>query len=322
MHAYKAFGMTIISEIKISELMIGEGKPDVKILLGPVSVMEDKSSFGYSNYYRLSKSEFTFDIKNVAKFCVKNGDCITVEIYKNADIETVKAYLMGTGMGVLLIQREITAIHGSSIDIDGYTVIFTGECGAGKSTLSSALRKKGYGILADDISVVTFRDEYIPEVQPAFAQQRLCRDTAEILGYDLSALSLASVGEDKFVVDTSDSFRTNAIPLKAIIEIRAEKTESVKLIKITGIDRIRYITRNIYCILLYNQLGLSSSYIQKYIDIAKNINTYSLIRPEGQFTIDEQVQLVVNAVSDQNKRDEYNYERSKDYGCQRSRSGI
>jgi len=290
--------MNMISEIKISELMIGEGKPDVEILLGPVSMKVDQDISEYPNY-QLSKSKFKFDVKNVAKYCVNNGNCITVEPHKNADMETIKAYLMGTGMGVLLIQREITALHGSSIDMNGHTVIFTGECGAGKSTLSSALRKKGYGILADDISVVTFSDEHIPVVQPAFPQQRLCRDTAERLGYDISTLSLACMGEDKLVVNTSDSFRTNALPLKAIIEIRAEKTESAKLIKITGIDRIRYIKRNIYCILLYEEIGLSLGYIQQYINLAKNVKVYSLIRPEGKFTIDEQVQLVVNAVSDQ-----------------------
>lgn len=292
--------MNIISELKISELMVGEGEPDVKIRLGPVSMIVDQAILEYPKYH-LSKSKFKFDLKNVAKYCVNNGNCITVEPYKNADMGTIKAYLMGTGMGVLLIQREMTAIHGSSIDMDGYTVIFTGECGAGKSTLSSALRKKGYGILADDLSVVTFSDEHIPVVQPAFPQQRLCRDTAERLGYDLSTLSLACIGEDKLVVNTGESFRTNALPLKAIIEIRAEKTESVKLIKITGIDRIRYIKRNIYCILLYEKIGLSLGYIQQYINLAKNVKVYSLIRPAGQFTIDEQIHLVVEAVSNQVK---------------------
>lgn len=302
MYSYKTFGMNIISEIEIAELMVGNGKPDVKIILGQVSIVDPQKLDGF-NYYEISKAEFKFDVKGVAKYWVRNGDCIIVEPDKNADVDTLRAYLMGTGMGVLLIQRGITAIHGSCIDIDGNAVILTGECGVGKSTLCSALRKKGYGFLADDISVVSFRDDGIPVVQPAFARQRLCIDAAEIFGYDLSTLSLVCARENKYVVNTGDDFRTNAIPLRAIIELKVGNNEAVKLKKVNGIDRIRYLKNNIYCVLLYAKIGLSLGCIQQYITIAQTISVYSLIRPEGRFTLEEQIRLVVNALSERTEKE-------------------
>ncbi|AET70492.1 serine kinase of the HPr protein, regulates carbohydrate metabolism [Desulfosporosinus orientis DSM 765] len=302
MYSYKAFGLTIISEIEIAELILGEGKPDVAIMLGPVSIVDHKKLDDF-NYYKISKSEFKLDVKGVAKYCVRKGDCIIVNPEKNSDQDTIKAYLMGIAMGVLLIQRGVTAIHGSSVDIDGISVIFTGECGVGKSTLCSAFRKKGYQYLADDISVVTFGEEGIPVVHPAFAQQRLCSDTAEMLGYDLSTLPLVCTGEDKYAVNTGDDFESNAIPLRAIVEIKVENKEKAMLKKVNGIDRIRCIKNNIYCILLYEKIGLSSGFIEQYINIAKNISVYRLIRPEGQFTVEEQIKLVVNAVSDRTEKE-------------------
>lgn len=302
MFSYKAFGLNIISEIEIAELILGEGKPDVTIMLGPVSIVDQKKLDDF-NYYEISESEFKLDVKGVAKYCVGKGECIIVNPEKNADEDTIKAYLMGIAMGVLLIQRGVTAIHGSCVDIDGIGVIFTGECGVGKSTLCSAFRKKGYQYLADDISVVTLVDEGIPVVHPAFSQQRLCSDTAEMLGYDLSTLPLVCRGEDKYAVNTGDNFASDPIPLRAIVEIKVENKEKVMLERVNGIDRIRSIKNNVYCILLYEKIGLRSEFIEQYMNIAKNISIYSLIRPEGQFTVEEQIKLVLNAVSDRTEQE-------------------
>ena len=43
----------------------------------------------------------------------------------------------------------MVAIHGGVIEIDNKAVIFTGDRGAGKSTLTTALREKGYKFICD-----------------------------------------------------------------------------------------------------------------------------------------------------------------------------
>jgi hypothetical protein len=297
---YKVYGLHIVSELEIPQWTAAEGAPQVTITLGPVFMEPDKLP-QYNSRISITKSkeEFKLNIGNVARYEVKNGDRITVEPYPNADMDILKVYLLGMSMSVLYIQRGMLAIHGSCIDIDGRAVILAGQSGAGKSTLSAALRGSGYGFLADDISVVTYTDSGIPMVHPAFAQQRLIGDTAARLGYDVSTLPLACLEGDKYVVDTGECFRTEPLPLQALIEIQSGGQERALISKITGVRKIEVIKEHIYCIPLFWEFGFNAEYIRQYIDVVKEIAVYSLIRPEGKFSVEEQMALVIEAVSGQ-----------------------
>jgi energy-coupling factor transporter ATP-binding protein EcfA2 len=301
-YQYKVYGLHIASELEIPQWIAaeGEGASQVSIRLGAVFT---KSDILPPHDYRLSivksKAEFRLDMKNIAKYEIKNGDSITVEPYPDADMEVLRGYLLGTCMSAVYIQRGLLAIHGSCIDIGGRAVILAGHSGAGKSTLSAALRGSGHGFLADDISVVTYTDSTMPMVHPAFAQQRLMRDAAVRLGYDVSSLPSAYLDKDKYLVDTQDCFRGEPLPLQALVEIQAEGQERVALSKITGVKKIEVIKKHIYCPELYWEAGFSPEYIRQYIDVVKDIAVYSLIRPEGEFSVEEQMALVIEAVSGQ-----------------------
>jgi hypothetical protein len=301
-YQYKVYGLHIASELEIPQWIAaeGEGAPQVNIRLGSVVTDEDTlPQYEYRISIAKSKAEFKLNIGNVARYEVENGDSITVKPYPNADLDILKVYLLGMSMSVLYIQRGMLAIHGSCIDIAGRAVILAGPSGAGKSTLSAALRGSGYGFLADDISVVTYTESGIPMVHPAFAQQRLMRDAAAQLGYDVSTLPLACREGDKYVVDTCNCFRAEPLPLQALIEIQTGGEERASLSKITGVKKIEVIRKHIYCMPLFWKFGFNAEYIRQYIDIVKEIAVYSLIRPEGKFSVEEQMALVIEAVSGQ-----------------------
>ncbi|MDR3271695.1 MAG: hypothetical protein LBT32_09370 [Peptococcaceae bacterium] len=295
MHQYKVCGIRIASEIEIPAWTIEqEGVPEVSIVLGAVDMP------GHSiNQYQISKSGFHFWSEDIGKFSVENGRRITVDPVPEADIESVRVYLTGGLMGVLFIQREIVAVHGACIALDGAGVIITGEKGAGKSTLSSALRRAGCGFLSDDVAVVTFQAENQPLVHPAFARQRLLKDAAELLGYDLNAVPMSCRADDKYIVDAKDVFQTVPIPLRAIIELRVGEREAVVCHKITGVDKIERMRDNIYSIRPYLtcRIGLNPSYVQQYINIVKIVPFYNLLRPPGQYSLAEQIQWVRKIVA-------------------------
>ena len=54
-----------------------------------------------------------------------------------------------------MLRKGYISLHGSTIDINGKTIIVLGKSGSGKSTISFFLNKKGYAIINDDISPVT-----------------------------------------------------------------------------------------------------------------------------------------------------------------------
>lgn len=304
MYRYKVYGIYIASELEMPQWIAAEGESQVSITLGDVilgkivargSVDDLDPEILQAYCYFPSRSEFICNIENVVKFQVKNGDSVVVELYPNADLNLARAYLAGKAMGILLMQRGMLAIHGACLDIGGWGVIISGESGAGKSTLSSALRERGYGFLADDVSVITWDDAQQPLVQPAFPRSRLLGDAAEQLGYDVSALPWDG---DKYAVP-ADGFRAEPIPWKAMVELQVGEQASVELRKITGTKKISLLQNNIYGLERYERLGVSPEYIWQYIEAVKDIAAFSLIRPEGKYSVEEQMALVIEALSGQ-----------------------
>ncbi|MEG1870963.1 MAG: hypothetical protein RR192_03075, partial [Peptostreptococcaceae bacterium] len=179
-YLYKVYGLYIRSEFKLQEL--NEVEEDENILK-PVSVcwgkvpsrFEETLQSGRAAWY--TKDEVCFHIEGLATFLILNGNHILIETVKEFELQAIKAYLLGSCMGFLLFQRGSIAIHGGAIMMEDGGVIFTGERGAGKSTLTSTLRKKGYKFITDDVAAIRINEEYL--IEPGYPQQKLCEDIIE-----------------------------------------------------------------------------------------------------------------------------------------------
>ncbi|VDN46151.1 conserved protein of unknown function [Petrocella atlantisensis] len=293
---YKVFGLNLYSDFEITELDTSDGEQDVRVLLGTVpkcinEVLEQ------SDQYQLSRTEFAFDIDSVAKYYIRKGREIIVEPYPEAEMDRVIVYLLGTAMGVLLIQRNRVAIHGSVVSVGQSAIIITGDCGAGKTSLSSAFRKNGYGFLADDIAAVSMNQNQQALVHPAFPQQRLCTDTALKMGYDLKTLKLASMEENKYIVKLEEQYIGEKMPLAAIVEIRIGDSKEVLLEELRGIEKIKYIEKNIYCGALYDTIGFTNDYYRALLLIVKNTSFYRVSRPKHGFTVEEQLKRIMSELT-------------------------
>ncbi len=293
---YKVFGLNLYSDFEITELDTSDGEQDVRVLLGTVpkyinEVLEQ------SDQYQLSRTEFAFDIEGIAKYYIREGHEIVVEPYPEVEIDRVIVYLLGTAMGVLLIQRNRVAIHGSAVSVGQSALIITGDCGAGKTSLSAAFRKNGYGFLADDIAAVSMNQNQQALVHPAFSQQRLCTDTALKMGYDLETLKLASMEENKYIVKLEEQYIGEKMPLSAIVEIRIGDSKEVLLEELRGIEKIKYIEKNIYCGALYDTIGFTNDYYQALLLIVKNTTFYRVSRPKHGFTVEEQLKRIMSELT-------------------------
>ncbi|MDF1617755.1 hypothetical protein [Petrocella sp. FN5] len=295
-YRYKAFGLNLYSEIKIPELNTSEGEEDVRIQLGRVP-RDIKDVLEESDQYQLSRRAFAFDIEGVAKYYITDGKEIVVELYSEADLERVTVYLLGTAMGVLLIQRNRIALHGSAVSVGQKALIITGDCGAGKTSLCSAFRKNGYGFLADDISAIAMDSDHQPFVHPAFPQQRLCTDTALEMGYNLQSLKLASMEENKYIVKLEEDFIEEKRALAVIVEIQIGHLDEVVLEELRGIKKVKQIEKNIYCGPLYENIGFTNDYYQALLLMAKHVDYYSVFRPQKGFTVDEQLRQIISKLS-------------------------
>jgi hypothetical protein len=189
-------------------------------------------------------------------------------------------------------------IHGSSVVINDQCIIFTGDCGAGKSTICAALRKAGFEFLADDISMISFNKDGHPVVQPAFPQLRLCDDAVQNIDYDKEKISSVCKHDNKSIFNNTGSFKNEAVPLGAIVELSPKQDcETVTINKVTGREKVSSFIRNIYCSGLIGKIDFNVELSKQSFNVIKRISYLKIERPVGKFTVNEQVKLVVESLS-------------------------
>ncbi len=127
------------------------------------------------------KTEFLLQIDQVARYHVRNGREIVVQLLGNSSPGDVSAFISGTVMGALMHQRRMLPIHASTVVYNEKCLVFAGISGSGKSTLAAAVIKAGGSLVADDISVIDFSGDK-PSVCPAFPMIRIWEDSLKHLG--------------------------------------------------------------------------------------------------------------------------------------------
>lgn len=296
LRCYRVYGLNIKSEIEIKEFIevdnLSNEDIDVNYLYGEMpdkfKMLRKSGETGYFNY-----DEVWFDIKGVASYYISNGNKVIIERYDNSNNEMINIFLMCSCLGFIMIQRNKLAIHGSAVVVNNKAIVLTGGRGAGKSTLSTALRLKGYKFLADDVAAITLGDKI--NIEYGFPYQKLCEDTAINLGYDVNEyISFISNTEEKYIVPAYDEFVYKAKELGAIFEIISDSYVSEVIIEeIKGNEKLNKIIKNIYrAEFLPYMGGITPSCLKKCIEISKQIKFYKIIRPKDKFTVDEQVKAL------------------------------
>ena len=295
MYNYSVFGISIRSEIRIPELLPGNGEPEIKVIFGRVPLRVGVTSTHKMNI-QINKREVLLNIKDVANYYIKDGSYIIMEPYENVNYNSLRAYLTGVVLGISLLQKGLFTFHGSSIAKDKRCIIFTGNRGAGKSTICAALCKEGYKFLADDISVINLNEKDNPIVKPAFPELRLASDTLKLLGYNYSTFTHRCLEDSKYVISDLGSFKNSDVPLHAIIELNPKSIDKSEIFEISGTEKLMSILNNIYCSALINSMGMNDILFQKALSIAKNTRYFRLSKPINSFTVMEQIKLVDKAV--------------------------
>ena len=292
---YKVYGLDVKSEIKIDEFVPTENSNYENAVSIKYSIMSEdiKESIKNNKKANFSKEEVWFYIDNVATYRVTNGNLIEFEPCENADPYLLRVFLMCSCLGFIMIQRDIVAIHGGTIVIDNKAIILTGNRGAGKSTLTTGLRLKGYPFISDDVAAIEIKDN-IPMVKHGFPYQKLCSSAMDKLGYDKeNYFSFMSDTEIKYLVNAHDDFIYEDTRLFALCELSVGDVEDVQIEEIKGSEKLNKLIANRYRVEFVQAMGgISPIAFKILLQIAKNIKFYKIIRPNGQFTVDKQIELL------------------------------
>ncbi len=291
---YYVYGLKIKSEIEIEEFVKIDNINDEDVVSISYGTMSDEIKQGIREGKRieLSDNKIWFHINNIATYCVSNGNKVEVELCDNVDMKLMKVYVMCSCLGFIMLQRKMVAIHGGVIEMDNKAVIFTGDRGAGKSTLTTALRRKGYKFISDDVAGIKI--DKVPYVMPGFPYQKLCESAMNKFGYDKEAFtSFMSDKEVKYVVPAIDEFVNEKRELVSIVKLTVGDVDEVTIEELRGSEKLNNIIENIYRGEYIKHLGkMDPIYFKQCVDIAKNIRFFKITRPANQFTVDTQIDLI------------------------------
>ncbi len=293
-YTYRAFGLIIESDIDCPELIPSSEIPNVIIAIGKVpNVLKNPLFSGVR--FQTNGQEFLLAVDKIAKYYVTNGNSIIIEPFTKADPASIRLFLLGSAIGALIHQRRLVPFHGSAIKINDKAIILSGLSGAGKSTLAAAFKQKGYKILADDISVISFTSNEIPYVNPGFPQMKLWSDSIQKLGEDPKNYSKIREELNKYRLPIDTGFCNESLPLQNIFIINSSNLGELKIEQIRGIEKFSMLKTHTYRFNFVTGKEMQSTHFKSFEKISKTIEIYRLTRPSGKFPFDELIDLILHA---------------------------
>jgi energy-coupling factor transporter ATP-binding protein EcfA2 len=294
---YKIFGLRIICDIELPELMVDTSRQVPEVIICKADLQEKWIELTKNNQiFFIDKNLIMFKVPGLAIFCIQDGNSINYFPLSEGKLDQIRLYILGTCMGALLNQRKMLALHGSALEIKGKAYAIVGDSGAGKSTLASALIKRGHPILTDDVIALKNNQYDHPFVVPAYPQQKLWENSLKEFKMDSVNLTPLFERNTKFAVPVREQFFNKPLPLAGVFELAKGKGEAINIAPINTLERLHVLFQHTYRNLFVKRLGLMEWHLQYTSSFAKDIQMYRLTRPTSRFTANELAALIEETV--------------------------
>ncbi len=280
LYHYEIYQLCVSSEIPIPELLLSEHhNADVSIRI--VEFTEDIPADAHQlGPYSWGKSqEFWLNVPDVASFYVFNGNQITVQPAAGIDLDSVRVFLLGTAMGVLMFQRQFLVLHGNAVQVGNACMVCVGKSGAGKSTLAAELNLRGYKLLADDVVPVNSAGE----AMPGFPRIKLWKDSADQLNIATDTLSRIRPEMEKFSLPAFSSMADAPLPVKWIYVLHNHNRDEFIFEEIRGMQRFPVLRDNTYRAQFMEGLGWQSRHLSLCAQLSSQVRVIRVTRPNTRF---------------------------------------
>jgi len=195
----------------------GPAEPDIVIRSGRVADFQSAPDYAGPTWQILGR-RFLLTLPGVLRMRVEDGREILVEAGLGVPEQEIVPFILSTGIGAILHQRGILALHAATVAMDGKAIALGGASGAGKSTLAAALCAAGASLVADDIAAIDLSGSEAPLLRSDGRQHRLWAEAVARLGLDARRGDPIRAHIRKFHIQpASQAGGSGAFPLGAIV---------------------------------------------------------------------------------------------------------
>ncbi|WP_445681337.1 HPr kinase/phosphorylase [Radicibacter daui] len=298
---YYAYGLHLDSDIRLPGFLPWPGPQDapadVEIRKGPVP--ETLAGTTYQGPFLQVAGAMTarYAMRGIAAYLIEDGNRITVSAEPEGTEQDVALFMSGTVFGVLCHQRGRFPLHAACVEIAGRAVAFAGDSGTGKSTLAAALSRRGFRLLADDVSVIDTHAPDGPMVMPALPRQGLWQDSLSALDLVPGRHIRSSEELEKFERTVGTEFLPEPRPLDTIFHLRVHRLPGKPVVeRLAGFPAIQATRAQIYRLHAAQRMGLEQRLFLDVGRIAPKVQHYLLRRPQNFKALPDFIAAVLDTV--------------------------
>ena len=283
MYEYRICGLTVASELELPGAVaappMAEGA-QISIRRDTVPASIDGATASGPTW-EMDRETFLLRVPRLARFLIRSGRDIAVEMEPDAIEYDMTGFLLGTVFGILLHQRGALVLHGSAVARNGRAIAICGHSGAGKSTLAAALCREGFSFVTDDLCVIGLDDDRQPVMLPDGRRLKLWKQSIDNL--DLSARREEAVREsfEKYYIQPFDTPDTP--PRLSAIYILGEARPPL-VARIEGLalpDAMQALDYEAYRPGLREKLGQKHEMLAHSAAILAHARIFRFVRPLG-----------------------------------------
>lgn len=178
---------------------------------------------------KAASNALLFEVPPVARYLVRDGKTVDVAVTPDADRGAARLFLLGSARGALIHQRGELPLNAATLVAPNWKCIAIASPSAvGKSTLAAALCRRGWLLVADDITRVTWNGT-MAIAWPSHHAVALWRQSCEMLGENADALERVRDGMEKFFLPVRATTTPAALSALVWLRVPVERSELLSL---------------------------------------------------------------------------------------------
>ncbi|MBL0225866.1 MAG: hypothetical protein IPQ16_09915 [Geobacteraceae bacterium] len=179
-------------------------------------VLETVSAAGV--LWQAHQRRFLLDVPDVARYLVEDGRRVTIDAAVGADVATIERNLCMAPLAALLYQQGKVAFHAAAVGNEHGAILLAGDSGAGKSTLLMELQRRGWTVLADDLTAAELNAGGVISILPTSSTVVLWPDVLKGFGIENSSLPQHDTRRKSFTPVMQDEHHST-YPLRAVYRL-------------------------------------------------------------------------------------------------------
>lgn len=261
MHSYQFSRFRVRSSIKIPEMTNVEGSyssDDADIVITDDDLLNNSSvpDTGVEVFH--TDRTLLLAYAGVGVFRIEHGSRVEIEPLSGVTERTLRRYIVGPVLGILLAQRGYLVQHASTIEMAQGAVSFIGAEGQGKSTLAAMGLVKGHSLVCDDVTAIEIEKDGV-NILPGLPLIKL--DSAVMESIDGSFDRYPPVSGGKTHYDVSSNIVTASSRLKRIYLL--DRGKSIKFEPLSPSEALTTMVGNTYTKpLLEDETNLAANFQQ------------------------------------------------------------